>query len=105
MNSQTIVNLVGPMATGNACILAVILAGAATAAVAWRVWPFYRKMLVAHASAQPTDGRARFDALDGLRGVLCLAVLAHHAAITLNLDGQAGNWLEAYARTMRPLLP
>ena len=85
--------------------VAVVCAGILVGAVVRRAWPFYRAMLRDAPALAPTDGRARYDALDGLRGVLCLLVVVHHAAITLRMPAAAGDWFAAGALTPTALLP
>lgn len=65
-------------------LLAIYLAVAATAALLLRI-PWF-------ASAEQEAGIARLQPLDGLRGILCFGVFAHHAAMTMQQTWYTGAW-------------
>jgi peptidoglycan/LPS O-acetylase OafA/YrhL len=91
-----------------ACLAIVVAGSMLVAAVLWRVWPFYRRLIrmdegAVDEGARPSDGSTRFEQLDGLRGVLCLMVVVHHAIITLALPAGRGDWGAAF-RLSRPYM-
>ena len=65
--------------------LAVIACVALLATVASYLFPFYRRELA-------VEDQTRLTPLDGLRGLLCFAVLCHHAMVTFRFLG-TGQWL------------
>ena len=64
--------------------LAVIACTVALATLASYLWPFYRRELA-------VEDHTRSTPLDGLRGVLCFAVLCYHAMVTFGFLG-TGQW-------------
>ena len=64
--------------------LAVIAGVALLATLAGYLIPFYRRQLA-------VEDRTRLTPLDGLRGVLCFAVMCHHAMVTFGFLGM-GQW-------------
>jgi peptidoglycan/LPS O-acetylase OafA/YrhL len=64
--------------------VAGITLAAAVGAVMGRVVPFYRREL-------NVEAKTRLTPLDGLRGILCFAVMYHHAAVTYDFLG-TGHW-------------
>ena len=64
--------------------LAVIAGVVVLATLAGALIPFYRRELA-------VEDRTRSGPLDGLRGVLCFAVLCHHAMVTFSFLG-TGRW-------------
>lgn len=71
--------------------LAMLLVAVAVSAALWRAWPFFRT-IVTRGDAEVHGGRAHNDALDGLRGLLCLFVFIHHAAVTIHLQRAYQPW-------------
>lgn len=86
-----------------ACLAGACIGGGVVAAILWRVWPFYRRLIRRDIGARPSDGSHRFEPLDGLRGVLCLMVLVHHSIIALLLPTGHGDWGRAF-RIARPYM-
>ena len=64
-------------------VLLILLSGVAAGWVVSRASGFYRAMLRSDAALAPTDGRVRYDTIDGLRGACCLMVIVGHSAATL----------------------
>lgn len=64
--------------------VAVVAAMAGLATVCSYGLPFYRRALA-------VEDRTRLTPLDGLRGILCFAVLCHHALVTFGFLG-TGQW-------------